>query len=199
MQLHVKCIQFTQKYLMNTQKEAMNTYSSQLLLSNMHHPKKMVQSMLPFLCSLNLTISCGTTIYRAYNKNDIPMIMFVIFVYFGSILLDYWSNLYHKLSLPDQYSSKGRNIKIRTWVLLSSIMLGFACEFSTFMSFNESLCIFGIMILGNSLVFYVYFVWEGCKSSCSKDCSIHYSCCIGKNAQYNEYESSLGVKSLDIV
>jgi hypothetical protein len=84
--------------------------------------------------------------------------------------------------------------------LLSSIMLGFACEFSTFMSFNESLCIFGIMILGNSLVFYVYFIWEGCKSCCSKGCSIHYSYCIDKNVQYkDQYEPLLGVKGLDIV
>jgi hypothetical protein len=185
---------------MNTHKEAIDMNSSQLLPSNIMHPNKKFQSMLPFFCSLNMTISCGTTLYRAYNKNDITMIMFIIFVYFGSILLDYWSKLYKKLSLPDQYSSKGRKIKFATWVLLSSIMLGFACEFSTFMSFNESLCIFGIIILGNSLVFYVYFIWEGCKSCCSKGCSVHYSYCIDKNAQYkDQYEPLLGVKGLDIV
>lgn len=163
------------------------------------HPKTKVQSVLPFFCSLNMTISCGTIIYRAYNKNDISMILFIIFVYFGSILLDYWSKLYTKLSLPDQYSSKGRNIKIGTWVLLSSIMLGFACEFSTFMSLIESLCIFGVVILGDAFVFYVYFIWEGCKSCCSSGCSTYYSCCIHKNSQYKEYELLIEVKGLDSV
>ncbi|KAL5080189.1 hypothetical protein RYX36_008610 [Vicia faba] len=173
--------------------------SSPLLPSNMHSSNKKFHSILSFFCSLNTAISCGTTLYCAYNQNDIPMIIFVIFVYSSSFLLNHWSNLYHKLSRPDRVSSKGRNIKIGTWILLSIIMLGFACEFSTFMSFYECVCICVFMILGNGFIYYLCFVWEGCKSCGSKSFSIHYSWCTDKNAQYKDFGSFIGVKGLDFV
>lgn len=139
-------------------------------------------SVLSFFCYLNQTLSCGITIYRAYNNNDTTMIVFVTIVYIGSFLLDYWTKLYKKLQQQQsqQSSSKGRNIKIATWVLLSSIMLGFAFEFSTFMSFIQSSCFFVLIIAFNALVFYVYFIWEdpkGSTSACFNDEN------VGKNKE----------------
>lgn len=43
-------------------------------------------------------------------------------------------------------------------------MLGFAFEFSTFMGFLESVFFFGLVISGNSYLFYVYFIWDSEKS-----------------------------------
>lgn len=165
------------------------------------HPNKIkVRSVLPFFCFINMTMSCGTTIYRAYNHNDTPMIVFITIVYFGSFLLDYWSRLYQKLS-PLQ-ASKRRNLKIGTWVLLSGILLGFAAEFSTFMSLIGSICMFGIVIAINALVFYAYFILECDK--CSSVCSTRYSCCnddSDKNvAQHKEgYEPLTGEMGWDNV
>ncbi|KAL5080190.1 hypothetical protein RYX36_008611 [Vicia faba] len=173
--------------------------SSSLLPSIMLYSNKIFHIMSPFLCSLNIAISFGTTLYRAYNQKDIPLIIFVVFVFFSSILLNYWSKLYDKLSGPDRSSSKGRNIKIGTWILLSIIMLGFAYEFSTFMSFYECVCICVFMILGNGFIYYLCFVWEGCKSCGSKSFSIHYSWCADKNVQYKDFGSFIGVKGLDFV
>ncbi|XP_061355691.1 uncharacterized protein LOC133300194 [Gastrolobium bilobum] len=143
-------------------------------------------SMQPFLCIISMTISSVITIYRAYNNKDILMILFITYVYIGSFLFDYWSRLYHKLP-PSEQSSKRRNVKIGMWVLFSSTMLGFACEFSTFMNFTESLCIFLVVIVGNVLLFYVYFVWKGNKSASA--CSTHRSCYNNGNAvQEEEYK-----------
>uniref|UniRef100_A0A0R0GUC7 Uncharacterized protein n=1 Tax=Glycine max TaxID=3847 RepID=A0A0R0GUC7_SOYBN len=110
--------------------------------------------------------------------------MNLIHVYFGSFLLDYCFRLYH--SLPKSSSSNShnikRNVKIIIWVLISTIMLGFACEFSTFMSFLESSFFFGLVISGNIFLFYVYFIWEGDKSATTSACSNNDTCC------YNDYD-----------
>jgi len=130
---------------------------------------QMLKSVLPFFGFMNMTISSVVTIYRARSHNDTGTIIFVAFVYFGSFFLDYCFRLYH--SLPPS-SPSSRNVKIVIWVLISSIMLGFACEFSTFLSFLESSFFFGLVISGNSFLFYVYFIWEGEKrggSACNND------------------------------
>lgn len=148
-----------------------------------HAPQK-PRSVLPIFGFINMTISSVVTIYRAHNNNDTPTVVFVGFVYFGSFLLDYCFRLYH--SLPKSSSSNShnirRNVKIIIWVLISTIMLGFACEFSTFMSFLESSFFFGLVISGNIFLFYVYFIWEGDKSATTSACSNNDTCC------YNDYD-----------
>ncbi|KAJ1386895.1 hypothetical protein SESBI_40442 [Sesbania bispinosa] len=171
--------------------------SSQLLpLVNFDIQTQKVRSVLPFFGFINMTFSCGITIYRAYNHNDTPMIVFITFVYFGSFLLDYWSRLYHKLP-PSQLSSKRRNLKIGMWVLLSTIMLGFACEFSTFLRLTQSICFFGVVIAGNAFLFYVYFIWDGNKSSSA--CSTHVSRYNDGNAEHKEYKLITEDKGVDNV
>ncbi|KAK7340493.1 hypothetical protein VNO77_21198 [Canavalia gladiata] len=145
---------------MNTQN---GSISFPLPLENSNMNTQKVYSVLPFFGVINMTIASGTTIYRAYKNDDFQMIAFVIFVYFGTFFLDHWFHLYHMLPPSDQSSEKLK-LKIGIWVLLSTIMFGFACEFSTFASFFESLTFFGVVISGNTLLFYVYFIWEGDKS-----------------------------------
>ncbi|TKY50354.1 hypothetical protein E2542_SST27815 [Spatholobus suberectus] len=130
-------------------------------------PPRKVRSVLPFFGFVNMTISSVVTVYRAHGSHDTPMIAFVAFVYFGSFLLDYCFRLYH--ALPP--SPRRRNVKIGIWALISGIMFGFACEFSTFMSLVESLSFFGLVLCGNTFLFYVYFIWEGDKSASSTACS----------------------------
>ncbi|KAK7295323.1 hypothetical protein RJT34_18229 [Clitoria ternatea] len=105
----------------------------------------------------------GITIYCACNNGDIQMVAFVIFVFFGTFLLHYWFRLYHMLP-PCDRSWEKLKLKIGIWVLISSIMFGFACEFSAFVSFIESLTFFGVVNCCNTSLFYVYFIWEGDKS-----------------------------------
>ncbi|RDX88843.1 hypothetical protein CR513_29501, partial [Mucuna pruriens] len=157
------------------------TTSLQLLpITNYDHAQtqtqKKVRSVLPLFGFINMTISSVVTIYRAHANHDTPMIVFVAFVYFGSFFLDYCFRLYH--ALPKSSSRNRRNVKIIIWLLLSSIMFGFACEFSTFMSFVESLCFFGLVLAGNTFLFYVYFVWEGYKTAPD------HTCCVKDNCDY---------------
>ncbi|KAK7316369.1 hypothetical protein VNO77_35365 [Canavalia gladiata] len=155
--------------------------SDHVVDSNTQNQK--VRSVLPFFGCINLTISSGVTIYRAYNNNDTPMVVFITFVYFGSFLLDYLFRLCQ--NLPP--SSNRRNVKIGIWVLLSVIMLGFACEFSTFMSLNESLCFFGVVIGGNTFLFYAFFIWEVGNNSAIA--SIHHTCCNNDHKEcYDHYK-----------
>ncbi|MDV3154299.1 MAG: hypothetical protein Q8759_02255 [Pigeon pea little leaf phytoplasma] len=135
----------------------------------MNDNHKRIFSVLPYFGVINMIITSGTTIYRAYQNGDIQMIAFVTFVFFGTFLLDYWIYLYNKLPPNDGYYAKLK-LKIGIWVLLSSIMFGFACEISTFMGLFGSLTFFGVVISGNTFLFYVYFIWEGDKSE--KTCFI---------------------------
>ena len=130
--------------------------STNLPLSNSSVDKK-IKSVLPFFGFINMTISCGAIIYRACIKGDIPMVTFVTFVYFATFVLDYWVVLYHKFP-------KKLHLKVGIWVLESAIMLGFGFAFSKFMSLGASLFFFGIVIVGNTLLFYAYFVWDGDKN-----------------------------------
>lgn len=128
-----------------------------------------LKSVLHLFGFMNMTISSVVTIYNAHSNNDTATIVFVAFVYLGSFFLDYCFRLYH--SLPPS-SPSSHNIKIVIWVLISSIMLGFACKFSTFLSFLESMFFFCLVISGNSFLFYVYFIWESEKSggsACKND------------------------------
>ncbi|KAI4347629.1 hypothetical protein L6164_008424 [Bauhinia variegata] len=131
-----------------------------------------IYSVLPLFGFINITISSSTTIYRASSNGDIPMVVFITFVYFGSLLLEYWFRLYHQLP-PHEKSARKQKLKIGIWVLLSSIMFGFACQFSTFMSPFQSLAFFAVVIGGNCLLFYVYFIWNGDDQK---------SCGIGSNS-----------------
>ncbi|XP_014510026.1 uncharacterized protein LOC106769073 [Vigna radiata var. radiata] len=132
-----------------------------LTTSSFDEALQKLKSVLPFFGFINMTISSMVTIYSAHRNNDTPTIVFVAFVYFGSFFLDYCFRLYH--SLPPS-SPSSHNIKVVIWVLISSIMLGFAFEFSTFMGFLESVFFFGLVISGNSYLFYVYFIWDSEKS-----------------------------------
>ncbi|KAL2330031.1 hypothetical protein Fmac_017612 [Flemingia macrophylla] len=128
-------------------------------------------SILPFFGVINMTITSVTTIYRAYNNGDFQMIAFVTFVFIGTFLLDSWIRLYNMPPHDDHHhhhhhhhhhrsSAEKLKLKIGIWVLVSSIMFGFAYEFSTFLSFFESLAFFGVVTSGNIFLFYVYFIWE---------------------------------------
>ncbi|KAK7266309.1 hypothetical protein RIF29_18952 [Crotalaria pallida] len=158
---------------------------------------QMFDSVLPYYAYINLTISSGTTIYRAYNNNDIQMVVFIIFVFFGSFLLDYFFRVHYALPRWEK-SAKKRNAKIGIWVLLSTIMLGFAFEFSSLKYLTESLCLFGVVIGGNALLFYVYFIREGNKSG--RPCSVEDSCCcnIGDEDE-NEYKLLIEAEGEDKV
>lgn len=165
--------------------------SSSLPLTNSNAEFK-IYSVLPAFGLINLTISSATTIYRAFNKGDTPMIVFTTLVFLGTFLLDYWFRLYRKLP-PSEKSSKHHSLKIGIWVLLSAIMFGFAYEFSTFMSLAASLSFFGVVICGNALLFYVYFIWDGeGKSRQSRD-----SCCVSENVE--EEENKQFLETLDKV
>ncbi|KAG4925779.1 hypothetical protein GLYMA_18G255500v4 [Glycine max] len=161
--------------------------------TNLNDNHKKFFSVLPYFGVINMIITSGTTIYRAYNNGDIQMIAFVTFMFFGTFLLDYWIRLYNKMPPHDQSYEKLK-LKIRIWVLVSSIMFGFACEFSTFMGFYGSITFFGVVISGNTFLFYVYFIWEGDMSG--KTCSITSagksketlgSSYNGENGDENEY------------
>ena len=160
-----------------------------LVNSDVHNNKqnKVYFSVLPLFGFINMTITSVITIYRAYNNNDIPMVVFIIFVYLGSFLLDYWSRLFQKL--PPQ-SPKKRNVQIGIWALMSTIMLGFAWQFSKVMSLIESLCIYGVVIVGNAFLFYVEFIRK-----CDKSCG---ACNNGIAAQ-KEYKPLTEAKVVDNV
>ncbi|XP_054800315.1 uncharacterized protein LOC129304618 [Prosopis cineraria] len=66
-------------------------------------PEIKIRSVLPIFGVINMTISCATTIYRAYINGDIPMIVFIVYVFFGTFLVDYWFRLYSTLS-PSEHS-----------------------------------------------------------------------------------------------
>ncbi|KAI4351591.1 hypothetical protein L6164_005937 [Bauhinia variegata] len=133
--------------------------SSPLPLTNSDNKQTKICSLLPLFGSLNITITSGTAIFRAHSNGDIPMLIFITFLYFGTILLRYWFRLYHSLPRREKWARKHK-LKTGIWVLLCSIMFGFACEFSTFMSPVESLSFFAVVSGGNSVLFYVSFIWN---------------------------------------
>ena len=146
------------------------TKSSDLPLTNsdaIADTSKPTYSVLPFFGVINMIISCGWTSYKAYNNGDFVMVMFVTFVFFATFSLDYCFRQIRNIP-PSEESPRKHRLKVAIWVLLSTIMFGFACEFSTFMSLTESIIFFGIVIVGNTLLFYVYFIWDEKKSS--SDC-----------------------------
>ncbi|KAF5479214.1 hypothetical protein F2P56_000058, partial [Juglans regia] len=115
--------------------------------------------LIPQLASLNLTISCLGTMYRAYGNNDRPIMAFVIFVYFAY----FWSGHCHtKLNKlpPSDNSFKKKFLQFNIWFFASAILFGFACEFGTFLGWAATLFLFGVAIAGSSLLFYVYFICD---------------------------------------
>ncbi|KAI4316778.1 hypothetical protein L6164_024723 [Bauhinia variegata] len=115
------------------------------------------KEFVPLFGFLNITITSATAIYRTHSNGDIPMVTFITFIYFCTILLHYWFRLYHSVSRHEKWA----RLKTGIWVLLCSIMFGFACQFSIFMSPLESVSFFAVVIAGNSVLFYVSFIWNG--------------------------------------
>lgn len=123
-------------------------------------PQIKIYSVLPVFGLINMIISSSTAIYRAYNKGDTAMIMFTSLVFVGTFLLDYCFRLYRELS-PSEKSWERHMLKTGIWTLISAIMLGFAYEFSRFMSVVASVSLFGVVLSGNAFLFYLYFIWDG--------------------------------------
>ena len=142
------------KYYSNT--------SYQLPLFNSIDAQNKFHSILPFFGIINMTISCGASIYRSYENGDISTIVFLIFIYCSTFLLYYLLGLYYKVS-PFEKSKKFR-LKVAICVLLGAMMLGFAFNFSSFLGPGASLSFLGIVIIGNVLLFHVCFVWDAERS-----------------------------------
>lgn len=114
---------------------------------------------MPCFAFFNLTISSVGTIYRAYTHNDIPMIAFIVFVYFAYFWLDHCFTEINKLP-PSDTSSKKKHLQFTVWILSTAILFGFACEFATFLNLPASLSICGISIATSLCLFYAYFIHD---------------------------------------
>ncbi|KAC2234033.1 hypothetical protein FH972_027165 [Carpinus fangiana] len=113
----------------------------------------------PCFAFLNLTISSVGTIYRAYTHNDIPMIAFIVFVYFAYFWLDHCFTAINKLP-PSDNSSKKKRLQFTVWILSTAILFGFACEFATFLNLPATLSISGISLAISFCLFYSYFIHD---------------------------------------
>ena len=136
--------------------------SYQLPLFNSVDAQNKFLSILPFFGIINMTISCGASIYRSYKNGDTSTVVFLIFIYFSTFLLYYLLGSYYKVS-PFEKSKKFR-LKVGICVLLGAMMLGFAFKFSSFLGSGASLSFLGIVIIGNILLFHVCFVWDAERS-----------------------------------
>jgi hypothetical protein len=125
--------------------------------------KDFTLSLLPYFAYLNLTVSSMSTIYRAYIHNDMPMIVFIVYVYFAYFVLDHCFTAFNKLP-PNENSQKKEFLKFTICVLSSSILFGFACQFATFLSLAASLSIFVVVIASSLCLFYVHFFCDDPKT-----------------------------------
>ncbi|XP_027359369.1 uncharacterized protein LOC113868017 [Abrus precatorius] len=125
--------------------------SNHALTQNPRTRDALLSYFLPFI---SMTITSGAIFQRACTNNDLPMAVFIAFIFFVSVSVDYYCFGFNHNLIPN--SKTRRFIKMVIWVLLSVVMLGFGCAFSTFMDVAESLCFFGVVIGGNAFLFYAY-------------------------------------------
>ncbi|KAF9663642.1 hypothetical protein SADUNF_Sadunf17G0072600 [Salix dunnii] len=107
----------------------------------------------------HLTFNTIGTIYSAYTNNDIPMVAFIVFVYFGYFIVDHCLVVFDRLP-SDEESPRKVLLKVTIWSFTSAILFGFAYQFSTFMSPVVFLPMYGIAIASSAILFYVHFIYD---------------------------------------
>ncbi|KAG4976136.1 hypothetical protein AAZX31_13G050800 [Glycine max] len=127
--------------------------------SDAHAPNPRVLPLYDIFSFLSTTISSGIITYLAYTKNDTPMLLFAAFIYVVYFSVDFSPP-------PQQPKARGLHaVKLASWALLSSTMLGFACSFSTSLTPPESLCFFWVVLGGSALL---HGAWMGDENFVSK-------------------------------
>ncbi|KAB2613928.1 hypothetical protein D8674_036244 [Pyrus ussuriensis x Pyrus communis] len=104
----------------------------------------------------NLTICYLTTMYRAYQAGDYPVLAFVIFVYVAYWGLDKCQQVYSRLP-RDEKSLKKEVLRFTYCVLTSGILFGFAYQFGTFMPLPVVVMMYFVAVATSLLLFYVYY------------------------------------------
>ncbi|KAJ6290251.1 hypothetical protein OIU78_026051 [Salix suchowensis] len=107
----------------------------------------------------HLTFNTIGTVYSAYTNNDIPMVAFIVFVYFGYFIVDHCLIVFNRLP-SDEESPRKVLLRVTIWSLTSAILFGFAYQFSTFMSPVVVLTMYGIATASSAILFYVHFIYD---------------------------------------
>lgn len=109
--------------------------------------------------SLLMSFNILGSIYRAYIHEQYSLLVFILFVYFSFFLLIYFSYVYRRF--PSKEISMHKDIiGLVIWFLYSAIMFGFVFKFSPILGFSVGLFLHVVAIVGSSIFFYVYVVYE---------------------------------------
>ncbi|KAF3446904.1 hypothetical protein FNV43_RR12084 [Rhamnella rubrinervis] len=113
--------------------------------------------MLALLAYLNLTVISVSTVRHAYERGDMSMAGFIIFVYFGYFYSNYCLQQFNRLPQGDESLWKGF-LKLNLWVVPSAILLGFAYQLGTFINPILALLAYGVATASSACLFYVYII-----------------------------------------
>lgn len=126
-----------------------------------------IYRLLPCFGMINLIIGSSVQIYRAYTNGDIPIVDFVTFLCFITLLIYYCFEFNQEIDPRKDYSSNKNKLQIGIWILMSGVMVGFGFKFSklTNASASASLAFIGVVTGANLLILHLYMIWESDKSS----------------------------------
>ncbi|KAL6287913.1 hypothetical protein ACE6H2_012303 [Prunus campanulata] len=114
-------------------------------------------NLTPCFVYFNLTICSLTTLYRAYEHSDYPVVAFVVFVYVSYFVLEKCLAVYTMLPRGEQ-SVKKELLRFTLWGLSSAILFGFAYQFGTFMPLSAVVLMYCIAVSSSLLLFYAYYI-----------------------------------------
>ena len=112
--------------------------------------------VVPYIVMITNSIS---TIYKAYQHQDYPMIAFIFIVFLSFLLQEYLLSLYRYLPSSEK-SNKKYFLKFAIWFIYSAIMLGFACQFAPLFSVSIGILIYGMFGVFTTVLFYAYMIYE---------------------------------------
>nr|GLL18693.1 hypothetical protein TEA_016341 [Ipomoea trifida]GMC59413.1 putative cytochrome C oxidase-like subunit III [Ipomoea batatas] len=119
--------------------------------------------MVPAIAHLLFTVSnTMVIIFRAYVNRQYSLLAFIFFMYSAFFLLDYFSFVYHRLSLSaDQKSQRYKDmLGLAMWFLFSAMMFGLVYQLGPLFPFSFALFLYAIVGAGSCILFYLYMIFD---------------------------------------
>nr|GMC67298.1 putative cytochrome C oxidase-like subunit III [Ipomoea batatas] len=119
--------------------------------------------MVPAIAHLLFTVSNTMVImFRAYVNRQYSLLAFIFFMYSAFFLLDYFSFVYHRLSLSaDQKSQRYKDmLGLAIWFLFSAMMFGLVYQLGPLFPFSFALFLYAIVGAGSCILFYLYMIFD---------------------------------------
>ncbi|XAR51776.1 hypothetical protein NMG60_11006508 [Bertholletia excelsa] len=116
-------------------------------------------SLLPAISYFCLASNSVGGIVRAYTHSDYPMIAFILFIYLSCMVLGWCLSEYQKLP-PYKKSLKKTALKFAIWLIFTTTMFGFSCQFAPLFGPAAGFSFYAISGVGSALLFYLYMVFD---------------------------------------